>query len=141
MKNKSKIIRILISSIAALIFFSLIILKYFSCVNIYQPIKISVYGLDNNDLNKIAFYCNTSLGRKYILFREKNTWNTANYAFYKNLLFSSDYSINRKITRVELIIGNVNFTYNNKDFNKYWKKYSNKNHISQLKLLQTMGLF
>jgi lysophospholipase L1-like esterase len=115
--------RFFLSFIAVFLVFSIFVFKYFSYIAIYKPINISVYGLDENELKKISFYCNTPLNRKFILQRIENNWSTSNYAFYKNLFIAADDSLRREISMVDIKIGSIDYKFNNIDFNKYWKKY------------------
>ena len=91
--------------------FILILNRYLTEVKICQPVVIRVTGISETEAGQIGFLGNTPLGWVLKLkYANSLRWEFNSYGSFTNLKISGDPSLIKKISRLEIFIGNVKYT-------------------------------
>ncbi len=144
---KKKLLTILIIILLCLTGYS--IFKYISNIKIFEPVTISVNGLDNNEFDYINVY-GISPRNKILKLSRFNTlyeWSSYSkdnetnnfvwdsyYCYYKKIILCANDSIINKIKRIDIKIGKAKYTYDNKKFKQQWIKIKGQSRIPAYEL-------
>ena len=144
---KKKLLTIFI--IILLSFTGYSIFKYISSIKIFEPVTISVNGLDNSEFDYIKVY-GISPRDKILKLNRPNTlynrnsysinsnpnnfvWNSY-YCYYKKIMLCANDSIINKIKRIDIKIGKTNYIYDNKKFKQQWIKVKKQSKTTTYEL-------
>jgi hypothetical protein len=144
---KKKLLTIFI--IILLCFTGYSIFKYISNIKIFEPVTISLNGLDNSEFDYINVY-GISPRNKILKLNKLNTlyeWSSYSkdnetnnfvwdsyYCYYKKIILCANDSIINKIKRIDIKIGKAKYTYDNKKFKQQWIKIKGQSRIPAYEL-------
>jgi lysophospholipase L1-like esterase len=144
---KKKLLTIFI--IILLCFTGYSIFKYISNIKIFEPVTISLNGLDNSEFDYINVY-GISPRNKILKLNKLNTlyeWSSYSkdnetnnfvwdsyYCYYKKIILCANDSIINKIKRIDIKIGKEKYTYDNKKFKQQWIKIKGQSRIPAYEL-------
>ena len=114
----------IIISLLLFVLFSLLCIKYYFSIKIYQPINIYVSGLNNTELNSTNFNAITPFNRSFkIKVINDNSEISINktIAFYKNIELIGIDSILLKIKQIRIKIGATSYLFENEKIKKEWR--------------------
>jgi len=122
---------------------------YISNIKIFEPVTISVNGLDNSEFDYIKVYGISPAGKilKLSRFNTLYEWSSYSkdnetnnfvwdsyYCYYKKIMLCANDSIINKIKRIDIKIGKTNYTYDNKKFKQQWVKVKEQSKITTYEL-------
>jgi len=125
LKLSKKYITVISIIISAFVIYGIYNLShYIKKVKIYEPVSITVDGLNDNDFNTVNIYGISPKNRILNLNKliELHKWNYNYYRYYTAIKLSVPDSIIDKIKQISITIGKTNYIYDNAKFKHEWNK-------------------
>ena len=100
------------------------LVSYISKVKIYEPVNITIDGLNDNEFNAVNIYGISPKNRILNLNKliELHKWDYNYYRYYTAIKLSVPDSIIDKIKQISITIGKTNYIYDNAKFKHEWNK-------------------